>query len=111
MKIQEIHTAPVPCIADSDRPAKKRLLSYDNLPTGTKHRFKKILIPISIETTGALKPWVIPDDKTLTELWNLVFGAEHHIEDNDLASDYFIVAKTLVSHGKSERTHYCINTM
>jgi hypothetical protein len=74
---------------------RRREISYDDLPAGTKDRFKTKVIPLSLETTGALKPWAILDDDTIIEIWNLVYGADHSI-DNDVECDHFLVAKTLV---------------
>jgi hypothetical protein len=80
------------------KPKKKREISYDNLPAGTKDRFKKSVIPLALDTTGALKPWVIPDDTTIIEIWNLAYaGTDHLIERGDVECQHFLVAKTLVS--------------
>ena len=57
---------------------------------------KRKVIPLSLETTGALKPWAIPDDQTIIDIWNLVFGMEHLVEDGDVECESFLVAKTLV---------------
>ena len=79
------------------KPKRKREISYHNLPAGTKDRFKYKVIPLSLETTGALKPWAIPEDQTIIEIWNLVYGADHHIDNDDVECEHFLVAKTLVS--------------
>ena len=46
--------------------------------------------------TGALKPWSTPSDETIIEVWNLVFGDDHPIDDGDTKCRRFVVAKTLV---------------
>ena len=77
---------------------KKKQLSYDDLPTGTKVTFKKKVIPFSLDFTATLEPWAILDDKKIMEIWNRVFGeSDHQIEDDDYLCDNFTVAKTLVS--------------
>src|SRR6266478_1219750 len=79
------------------KPKQKREISYHNLPAGTKDRFKYKVIPLSLETTGTLKPWAILEDQTIIEIWNLVYGADHHIDNDDVECEHFLVAKTLVS--------------
>ena len=77
---------------------KRKYISFDDLPAGTKERFKKKVIPLSLDTTGALKPWVIPDDQTILDIWNLAFiGSEHQFGGGDVESERFVVVKTLVS--------------
>jgi hypothetical protein len=44
-----------------------------------------------------MKPWATPDDKAIIDIWNLVYGAKHAIEENDVECNSFLVAKTLVS--------------
>jgi hypothetical protein len=77
---------------------KKRYLSYEDLPAGTKDLFKKRVIPLSLEATGTLKPWLIPKDKEIIETWNYVYDKEYQIESDDTECDRFVVAKTLVSN-------------
>ncbi|KAF8467009.1 hypothetical protein DFH94DRAFT_817630 [Russula ochroleuca] len=78
---------------------------YDDLPAHTKDQFKKKVILLSLETTGALKPWFIPKDNIIIDIWNLVFGAEHHIEDKDIHCKCFLVVKTLIKHAISTWLH------
>jgi hypothetical protein len=75
---------------------KKRLVSYDHLPTAMKDRFKKKVIPLSLETTSALKPWAIPDDNAIVDIWNLIYDPDQQIEGGDLECQRFQVVKTLV---------------
>ena len=62
--------------------------------------FKKKILPLSLDTTGALKPWSTPDDKAIIDLWNFVYDSElpeHRIKDGDIDCKPFLVARTLVS--------------
>ncbi|KAF8474319.1 hypothetical protein DFH94DRAFT_805753 [Russula ochroleuca] len=103
-KIQELHAPPMPlCTANSNK-SKKKIL-YDDLPAHTKDRFKKKVILLSLETTGALKPWFIPKDNVIIDIWNLVFGAEHCIEDRDIHCKCFLVVKTLIKRAISTWLH------
>ena len=77
---------------------KKRYLSYEDLPTGTKDLFKKRVIPLSLAATGALKPWLILEDKAIIETWNFVYDEEHQIESDDTECNHFVIAKTPVSN-------------
>lgn len=94
-KIQEIHSTPSPRALTNNKSNKKEI-SYENLPQGTKNRFKKNIIPLALDTTGALKPWSTPSDEAIIEVWNLVFGDEHPIDEGDIECRRFVVAKTLV---------------
>ncbi|KAF8257927.1 hypothetical protein EI94DRAFT_1708464, partial [Lactarius quietus] len=60
-------------------------------------RADRKILPIALDTTGALKPWNTPCDDTIIEIWNLVFGADHPLDDGDTDCCRFIVAKTLWS--------------
>ncbi|KAF8486334.1 hypothetical protein DFH94DRAFT_809635 [Russula ochroleuca] len=105
-KIQEIHAAPSPHITNWSMPMpKKRLVSYDHLPTAMKDRFKKKVIPLSLETTGALKPWAIPDDNAIVDIWNLIYDPDQQIEGGDLECQRFQVVKTLVKRAISAWLH------
>lgn len=75
---------------------RKRYISYEDLPAGTKVLFKKKVIPLALETTGALKPWQVPDDKAIIDIWNLVYDEDMHIDESDTDCEMFLVAKTLV---------------
>lgn len=72
-------------------------MTYDDLPRDTKSVFKTKMIPLVLDTTGALKPWVTPDDDTILLIWNLVYnGTEHRMDGSDVDKKTFNVAKTLV---------------
>ena len=43
-----------------------------------------------------MKPWAILDDKSIIEIWNLVYSPEHFNQDDDVECESFLVAKTLV---------------
>ena len=94
-KIQEIHSTPSPRALTNNKSNKKEI-SYENLPQGTKNQFKKNIIPLALDTTGILKPWSTPSDEAIIEVWNLVFGDEHPIDEGDIECHRFVVAKTLV---------------
>ena len=79
-----------------NKPKKKREISYNNLPVGTKGRFKTVVIPLALETSGALKPWVTLEDKAIIEIWNLVYGTDYLIKMGDVECEHFLVVKTLV---------------
>lgn len=76
---------------------KRKYVTYDDLPRNTKSLFKTKMIPLVLDTTGALKPWVTPDDDTILLIWNLVYnGTEHRMDGSDVDKRTFNVAKTLV---------------
>ncbi|KAI9434934.1 hypothetical protein H4582DRAFT_2080175 [Lactarius indigo] len=110
-KVREIHLAPS---LHSDlvvnKSHKKKEISYENLPQGTKNRFKRKLIPLALDTTGALKPWNTPGDDTIVEVWNIVFGEDHPIDDGDTECYRFVVAKTLVKRAISSWLHKFADT-
>ena len=87
----------MPCLISSNKAKKKRYLSYDDLPLGTKDAFKKIVIPLSLKAAGTKKPWENPIDDAIISIWNYVYDNEIHIEGGDVECDKFLVAKTLVS--------------
>jgi hypothetical protein len=70
---------------------------FESLPLGTKNHFKRKVLAIALDTTGALKPWNTLSDDTIIEIWNLVLGVDHPIDEGDTECYLFIVAKTLVS--------------
>lgn len=73
-------------------------MSYDDLPAGTKERFKKRVVPLSLDVTGASSPWETPEDKKIISIWNVAFdGTDHVLEEGNFECDLFYVAKTLVS--------------
>jgi hypothetical protein len=76
---------------------KKKEISYDSLPLGTKNRFKSKVIPLALDTIGAMKPWNIPGDDAIIEIWNIVFSDDFPIDQGDTECYHFTVAKTLVS--------------
>ena len=76
---------------------KKTEISFENLPQGTKNRFKKNMLPLALDTTGALKAWTTPCDDTIIEIWNIVFDADYPIDEGDTECFHFVVVKTLVS--------------
>ena len=95
-KIQEIHSTPSPGALVTNKSHRKKEISYESLPQGTKSRFKKNILPLALDTTGALKPWSTLSDETIIEVWNLVFGVDHPIDEGDTECYLFVVAKTLV---------------
>jgi hypothetical protein len=97
-KIREIHSTPSPRTnITTNKSQRKKEISYENLPQGTKNYFKTQVIPLALDTTGVLKPWTTPCDETIIEIWNLVFGRDHLIDEGDTGCYLFIIAKTLVS--------------
>jgi hypothetical protein len=64
-----------------------------------------VLTPITLDTTGALKPWMMPDDHAIVNIWNLVFGQEYGLDDDDVEGETFLVVKALVcAHTITKRT-------
>jgi hypothetical protein len=55
------------------------------------------VLPLSLDTMGALKAWNTPCDNTIIEIWNIIFGVDYPINEGDTKCDRFVVAKTLVS--------------
>jgi hypothetical protein len=96
-KIQDIHSAPSPHASAANKSQRKKEISYESLPQGTKHQFKTQIIPIALDMTGALKPWNAPSDESIIEIWNLVFGDKYPLNDGDNECYRFVVAQTLVS--------------
>jgi hypothetical protein len=98
IKIEEVHSTPSPRTnLVANKLHKKKEISFENLPQGTKNHFKKKLLPLALDTTGALKAWTTPCDDTIIEIWNIVFSAEYPIDEGDTDCYCFVVAKTLVS--------------
>jgi hypothetical protein len=90
---------PAQCQQANVTKQKRKPISYDDLPTGTKDAFKKAVIPLSLDATASLEPWELPSDKKILEIWNQVFDTSvHQIKKGDFLCDNFIVAKTLVSN-------------
>ena len=52
MKIKEIYSASTPSRVANSNKQKCHYVSYDNLPVGTKERFKKRVVPLSLDVTG-----------------------------------------------------------
>lgn len=96
-KIQDIHSTPSRTSLTTIKSQKKKEISFECLPQGTKNRFKKEVLALALDTTGALKPWNTPSDDTIIEIWNLVFSIDHPIDEGDTECYRFSVAKTLVS--------------
>jgi hypothetical protein len=88
---------PSPRALTTNRSHKKKEISYENLPQGTKHRFKRDVIPLALDTTGALKPWNTPSDEAIIEVWNLVFGDDHPINEGDMTSSAFVLSSLRLS--------------
>ncbi|KAH9162335.1 hypothetical protein EDB89DRAFT_2079814 [Lactarius sanguifluus] len=111
-KIQEIYSTPSPRndLLTANKSHKKKEISYENLPLGTKNCFKKSVIPLALDTIGALKPWNTLSDDTIVEVWNIVFGVDHPIDEGDTECDRFIVAKTLVKRAISSWLHKFADT-
>lgn len=111
-KIREIHSTPSPRndLLTANKSHKKKEISYENLPLGTKNRFKKSVIPLALDTTGALKPWNTPSDDTIVEVWNIIFGIDYPIDEGDTECNRFIVAKTLVKRAISSWLHKFADT-
>ncbi|KAF8262345.1 hypothetical protein EI94DRAFT_1704851 [Lactarius quietus] len=113
-KIQDIHSMPSPrtnrLATNKCQAQKKKEISYESLPMGTKNDFKRKILPIALDTTGALKPWNTPCDDTIIEIWNLVFGADHPLDDGDTDCYRFIVAKTLIKRAISSWIHKFADT-
>ena len=70
---------------------------HNDLPPGTKDSFKNIVVPLSLDATGAKKPWQNPSDEDIISIWNYVYDEELQIEAGDVECEKFLVAKTLVS--------------
>ncbi|KAF8263242.1 hypothetical protein EI94DRAFT_1807541 [Lactarius quietus] len=104
-KIQDIHLAPSPRANATNKSQKKKEISYESLPQGTKHQFKTQIIPIALDTTGALKPWNAPSNESIIEIWNLVFGDKYPLNDGDNECYHFIVAQTLIKRAISSWVH------
>ncbi|KAI9442152.1 hypothetical protein H4582DRAFT_2126718 [Lactarius indigo] len=101
-KIREIHSTPSPRNdLLMNKSHKKKEISYENLPQGTKNRFKRNVIPLVLDTTG---------DDTIVEIWNIVFGVDHPIDGGDTECYRFIVAKTLVKRAISSWLHKFADT-
>ena len=74
---------------------------YDDLPkvpTDTKDHFKKHVIPLSLETIGAMKPWEMLEDNVIVYIWNIVYDDTMlRIQEGDIACEHFLVTRALVS--------------
>jgi hypothetical protein len=101
-KIEEIHTVPPRLkygqVKNTNENAVRLRIKNSNLPLGTTERFTKNVLPIALDTVGALAPWEFPDEQQMIDAWNLVFGSrnDHPIADGDVNSDLFTAAKGLV---------------
>ena len=100
-KIEDIHAAPVRVKPgqrlrkSADGYTVRTRVKNSDLPAGTTDRFTKDVLPIVHDTTGALLPWDCPNDDQIIEIWNLIFGNEHYIE-NGVRGDLFPAVKSLV---------------
>ncbi|KAF8262361.1 hypothetical protein EI94DRAFT_1808914 [Lactarius quietus] len=104
-KIQDIHSAPSPRANAANKSQKKKEISYESLPQGTKHQFKTQIIPIALDMTSALKPWNAPSDESIIEIWNLMFGDKYPLNDGDNECYCFVVAQTLIKRTISSWVH------
>jgi hypothetical protein len=95
-QIKEVYRDSTPSrVINPDK--KRKNVSYDDLPPGTKAVFKTRVIPMILDTTGALKPWVTLDDETIIDIWNIAYdGTEHRIEGSNVDKKTFDVTKILV---------------
>jgi hypothetical protein len=80
-----------------NKSCKKKEISYDDLPQGTKIFFRRKVIPLALDTASALKLWNTPSDDAIVEVWNMVFGDDYPIVEGDIDCHRFVVAKTLMS--------------
>ncbi|KAF8261398.1 hypothetical protein EI94DRAFT_1810347 [Lactarius quietus] len=105
-KIQEVHLTPSRTnFLNANKSQKKKEISYKNLLHGTKNRFKTKVLPLALDTTGALKPWNTPGDNTIIEVWDLVFSINYPINEGDNECFHFIIVKTLIKHAISSWIH------
>ena len=72
-------------------------VNNSHLPAGTTQHFTKLVLPIALDTTGALDPWEYPDDKQILEMWNLIFGLkdDHPFTNNNMKSELLTTMKSL----------------
>jgi hypothetical protein len=48
---------------------------------------------------------MMPDDHAIVDIWNLVFGQEYGLDDDDVEGETFLVVKALVcAHTITKRT-------
>jgi hypothetical protein len=101
-KVEEIHTTPLRSKLSrrTDGNAGRSRVKNSDLPLGTADRFARKVLPIALDTTGALGPWECPDDEEIIIIWNLIFGSpnEHPLTINDVKGDLFLAVKCLVRY-------------
>lgn len=114
-KIEEIHAPPLHFkagqVKSSDHNTGRARIKNSHLPAGTTERFTKNVLPIALDTAGALAPWDHPDDQQIVDMWNLIFGSQddHPMVDGDVKGDLFIAVKGLVSFHLSLNLCYVIH--
>jgi hypothetical protein len=97
-QIKEIYSAPTPSRVTQSNKQKRRYVSFEDLPPGTKACFKKRVIPLSLDRTGTGLPWETPGDEAIINIWNTAFdGTDHLLEEGDFKCDMFNVVRILVS--------------
>ncbi|KAI0284154.1 hypothetical protein BC826DRAFT_973463 [Russula brevipes] len=109
-KIEVIHAGPPrlkPGQVNSANNNGRVRIKNSHLPVGTTERFTRKVLPIALDTVGALAPWDYPDDQQIIDIWNLVFGSwdDHPITGGDVKGDLFIAVKGLIKRGISTWLH------
>jgi len=98
-KIEDIHVAPQRPKPGLVNPKSGRTrIKNSHLPMGTTDRFTKNVLPIALDTVGALAPWDYPSDQQIVDMWNLIFGSpyDHPLVYGDIQGDVFVAVKGLV---------------
>ncbi|KAI0283462.1 hypothetical protein BC826DRAFT_1110208 [Russula brevipes] len=105
-KIEDIHVAPLgPKPGQLNNNTGRTRIRNTHLPVGTTDRFTKNVLPIALDTAGALSPWDVPDDQQMVDIWNLVFGSPNDYPLVDGDGDLFIAVKGLIKRGISTWLH------
>ncbi|KAI0283465.1 hypothetical protein BC826DRAFT_973778 [Russula brevipes] len=105
-KIEDIHVAPLgPKSGQLNNNTGRTRIRNTHLPVGTTNRFTKNVLPIALDTAGALSPWDVPDDQQMVDIWNLVFGSPNDYPLVDGDGDLFITVKGLIKRGISTWLH------
>jgi hypothetical protein len=98
-KIEDIHVAPQrPKPGLVNHKSGRTRIKNSHLPMGTTDRFTKNVLPIALDTVGALAPWDYPSDQQMVDMWNLIFGSpyDHPLVYGDIQGDVFVAVKGLV---------------